>query len=263
MSTAADDRRPVAELLRGALDSADEDLRWEFVMALHWRGSREILDHAVRLCRSPEVEERRLAANVLGQLGVSESAFPHERFHALIALLGDGEPDVLSAAIIALHHLDTDEAAPHIVRFGAHPAADIRYAVAFALGGVARGDAIDALVTLTSDSDGDVRNWAVFGVGQQSDADSPQIREALTARLDDPEEEVRYEAIIGLARRGDTGMIGYLKTMLHDDPGDLSARDAATRMLGLEEGTEIGTTELLGALQRLQRWRRRAPRDLP
>ena len=130
----------------------------------------------------------------------------------------------------------------------------MRFAVAFALGGVDGDEAIDALVALARDVDGEVRNWAMFGLGQQSDADTLKIRDALAAGLADSDEDVRYEAVIGLARRRDARMIGFLKTMLHDDPADMFAREAAARLLGMTCDGDTETSELLGALQRRQRW---------
>ena len=64
--------------------------------------------------------------------------------------------------------------------------------------------AIEALIPLTADSDADVRDWATFAIGTQSDADYPELREALVQRLDDKSSKVREEAIAGLAKRKDT-----------------------------------------------------------
>lgn len=71
-------------------------------------------------------------------------------------------------------------------------------------------------------------------------------------------EPLRYEAIIGLGRRRDRRALGFLKTMLHADPDDVFAREAAAKLLGLDESGERATGELLGALQRLQKWSRNA-----
>ena len=70
--------------------------------------------------------------------------------------------------------------------------------------------AIAALIELSSDPDYDVRNWATFGLGSQIDTDTPAIREALWARLEEPEDEVRGEAWVGLARRGDVRVAAAL-----------------------------------------------------
>lgn len=257
MTSAAINQRSVPELLEAALGSGDEDFRWDAIAALHWRGSRDVFDRSVELSRSSNASERALGADILGQLGVPERTFPEESFAAVLKLLSDSDIHVLHSAILALQHIDAKRAAAHVIPFSNHPNANVRYAVAFALCGADGEGAINALLSLAKDEDGDVRNWATFGLGQQCEADTPEIREALAAGLQDPDEDVRYEAIIGLARRRDTRMTGFLKTMLHDDPDDVSAREAAARLLGMEGSADTTTDNLLGALQRQQRWARR------
>jgi HEAT repeat protein len=198
-----------------------------------------------------------LGADILGQLGIPARSFPDETFGTLLELLSDTDVKVLHSAILALQHADKQRAATHVIRFADHPNEEVRYAVAFALSGADLREAVGALLKLAHDQDDDVRNWATFGLGQQSDADTPEIRQALAARLENPIEEVRYEAIIGLARRREVRMIGYLKTILHDDPDDVFAREAAARLLGMECSGDIPFGDLLGALQRRQRWGQR------
>lgn len=67
-----DDHRPVDVLVNAALTETDEEARWNIVAALHWRGTREVLEWAEQLCHSRCPEERRLAADILGQLGVPD-----------------------------------------------------------------------------------------------------------------------------------------------------------------------------------------------
>lgn len=62
---------------------------------------------------------------------------------------------------------------------------------------------IEALITLTSDENSDVRDWACFGLGQM-DAASPGARDALAARLTDPDDDTRCEAVLALAKTGDS-----------------------------------------------------------
>jgi HEAT repeat protein len=259
MTSAEADQRDVPELFEGALGSEDEGFRWNSIAALHWRGSRDVFDRAAELCRSPRARERALGADILGQLGIPERAFPEESFCPVLQLLSDSATEVLYSAIVALQHIDRETAAAHVIPFSNYSDDDVRYAVALGLSAVQSEEAINALLTLTRDRESDVRNWATFGLGQQSDADSPEIREALAAGLQDGDEDVRYEAIIGLARRRDTRMAGFLKIMLHNDPADVFAREAAARLLGNECSADTPTGDLLGALQRQQRWARREP----
>jgi HEAT repeat protein len=257
MTSAEIDQRSVPELFEAAFSSHDQDFRWDAIAALHWRGSRDVFDRAAKLCRSSTAGERALGADILGQLGIPERAFREESFAAVLKLLSDSDINVLCSAILALQHIDAERAAAHVTPFSNHPNEDVRSAVAFALCGVEGEAALRTLLSLAKDEDGDVRNWATFGLGQQSEADTPEVREALAAGLRDREEDVRYEAIIGLARRRDTRMSGFLKTMLHNDPDDVFAREAAARLLGMEHSGETTTGDLLGALQRQQRFAQR------
>jgi hypothetical protein len=141
----------------------------------------------------------------------------------LTTLAGDptSEPDDLAGAV--------DAAAGEVAAFGPvlslveHDAAAVRTAVARALPHLAAMEinapfaslAVDALITLTSDSDGDVRNWACFGLGTQLDEmDGPLVREALAARLADRHGEARREALIGLARRRDPRALPAVRAAL-------------------------------------------------
>ena len=83
----------------------------------------------------------------------------------------------------------------------------MRYAVVHALSGYDENQAIGALVSLSADLDRDVRNWATFGLGSQIDSDSTTIREALLARAVDADDEIRGEALVGLARRDETRVV--------------------------------------------------------
>jgi HEAT repeat protein len=55
---------------------------------------------------------------------------------------------------------------------------------------------------LTQDTAPEVRDWATFALGTQIDLDTSEIRDALAARLNDPDEVTRAEAATGLSRRG-------------------------------------------------------------
>lgn len=251
MPSPANDTRSVAELWEAAFQ-ADDDAAWNAVAALHWRGSKEVLDRAVLLTRSSDPASRSRGADVLGQLGVPERTFPEESFSAVRPLLEDEVLTVVCDAIFALQHIERERAASQIIPLAKHEDENIRHAVACGLGAVDTPEAQEVLLMLMTDRDPDVRNWATFGIGRQSDVDTDQIRAALAIALSDDDEEVAYESIIGLGRRRDSRAVRYLKRLLHEDPDDIFAREATAKLLGLSENGETTTADLLGMLQRLQ-----------
>jgi len=66
---------------------------------------------------------------------------------------------------------------------------------------------------LSKDQDRDVRDWATFALGSQTDLDTSELREALRTRLSDDDPEVRGEAMVGLSRRHDE----HLKNAVLDE----------------------------------------------
>lgn len=153
----------------------------------------------------------------------------------------ENEIQPLSSAIHALGHLSNSAAIPLISSYQRHPVAEVRVAVTDALGSFPNDpESIQALIALTSDADDDVRDWAVFGLGNQGNADSAEIRDALFQRVNDPNKYVREEAIVGLAKRKDQRVLPALIAVLMepalDDPGltDLTI-EAADLMLDFAE----------------------------
>lgn len=63
MFSPANDTRSVADLFEVALET-DNDAAWEAVAALHWRGSKEVLDRALALTHSEEAFARARAATL-------------------------------------------------------------------------------------------------------------------------------------------------------------------------------------------------------
>jgi HEAT repeat protein len=199
-----DDDRSPAELTRYALTEQDEHAAWEPVRVLHFRGTAEVLAHAQTLCMSPRANERRLGANILGQLGVPDRTFPEECFLSLAAMLSnEGCPQVLEAIAVAYGHLHDPRAIKLLVPFVTHPDAGVRLGVVH---GISRHNddlAMKALIKLSKDQDHEVRNWATFGLGSMIDIDTAEIREALFARITDSNDDARGEALVGLSRRKD------------------------------------------------------------
>jgi hypothetical protein len=186
------------------------DEYWAHVRVLHFRSGRDVFDEAIGLCSNPETILRAVGADILAQLGVRDGVavfpFADESAGPLVALLADTEPTVIASALYALGHLGRGEPA-QLARLSTHASEDIRHALAYALGG--RTDSVSAatLVALSGDVDADTRDWATFALGSLSEEDSPAIRDALAARLNDADDDVRAEAIAGLAQRCDERVV--------------------------------------------------------
>jgi len=222
------DLRSTVELINFALTESDRELAWDAVRALHWLGTREVLEEARSLCRSQCPRERELGADILGQLGVWPRTFPEEGVAILSGMLSsEVDAVVLESIFIAFSFLHEPAAVPVIVPFCRHAGLDVRVAVAKALSGHDDPRAIRSLVELSGDDDAEVRNWATFGLGTQTELNTHEIREALVQRLDDCDDETFGEALVGLARRGDRRVIPSLITALGNDNVDHFALEAA------------------------------------
>jgi hypothetical protein len=197
-----------AQTLLGDFEGEDG---WMAVSVLRLDGSRQVFEHAVAWCLSDDPLKRARAAAILCQLRRApvtpgekpdkpEWMFRDESYSLVTKMLeNEQDPLVLDSAICALGHLYNSSAVPLILRYQDHPNESVRFAVTFALGCFPNDpETVCGLLRLTSDADDDVRDWAVFGLAVQGDADSPEIRDTLLRCLDDANEDVREEAAVGL-----------------------------------------------------------------
>lgn len=232
------------ELLALALDASrgegerDDGGRWSLVTALHQRPREEVFRAAAEWCRSQDPTKRELGADILAQLGhidVRDTPFGSRSLPILLELLADPSPTVLRSAIVALGHLSTHgvDWDPALLQGAAsHPDREVRFAVAYALGGLPDEDASIAValwLTLMDDADTDVRDWATFGLAI-SEADSGRIRDALFERTGDEDEETREEALRGLAQRRDERAVPLVLAELACDEVSGAAIEAAEKL---------------------------------
>ena len=163
---------------------------------------------------------------------------------------------MLDSAIAALGHLAASRALPAVLRHANHSSEEVRFAVAVALPSVAGelpdDEVIAAMIRLSRDVDGEVRDWATMGLGTRLEVDNPAIRNALAARLDDDERDTAGDALLGLALRKDSRALAPLLACLDDQPGNLVVEAAAA----------LGSPEALPTLLRLkeQGWEDSDPR---
>lgn len=184
---------------------------------------------AVSMCSSAVAAERVAGLVVLSQWGLCAQRFIEERVALGIVAVEDSEIEVVRAGAWVLSHLDfsSETAERALLGLRDSPDAEVRLAVAHGLGMRAGVEGVETLVLLTRDLDDDVRDWATFGLVDMVDADTPEIREALRARLGDSFEDVRLEAIWALAKRRDAEGLAILQARLAGDDWVSGDRDVA------------------------------------
>jgi HEAT repeats len=185
----------------------DDEAYWHPIGVLQNR-LPEILERVTSLLRSGNEKEREIAGTILGQ---SRRAVKWDVKHCVVLLAEavQREPAVrpLAAMLHGLGHLHDESIIPIVTAFRWHEDANVRYALTNALHAFENLEAIQTLIELSADTDRDVRNWATFNLGSQIEMDIAAIRDALAARLNESDDEILWEAIVGLARRGDARLI--------------------------------------------------------
>ena len=210
--------------------------------ALAWRGDEETLAAAQELLERDDPRARAVGAYVLGQLGIPERTLPQaERGGARAPRGGRGGPRG------AGHDRERVRQPRPAVRdsrrccgCAAMPTPRVREGAADALAGRDDERVFDALVELTTDPEPGIRDWATFALGTLSPEDTPTLRDALAARLDDSDDSTRIEAVHGLALRGDTRALDAVLDLLgevgpHDDGGN--AADTIWKRYALTQAT--------------------------
>jgi hypothetical protein len=239
-----DDPRPDDELFALVLikdPDTDDQEYWQPISALQHRLPMISLRTEEFLSNGNE-KARDVAATIFGQKNRSSKwAVEHCVQVLLTAISRETAAGPLAAMVYGLGHLHDERSIPEIAALRQHEDCEVRFAVTHALHGFENETAIQALVELSADWDGDIRNWATFNLGSRIDADSPLIRDALAARLNESDEEIRGEAIVGLARRGDVRLAKPLMRLLHQKEAD-ELRDWTLMEEAVDEVAERATT---------------------
>lgn len=201
-----------------ALQDWGSDESWKAISELQMRGSPETLALARKLAKSRNCRKRALGLYMASQLrqrkkGVSFGSIEYaleDTQEMLLAGLRDTRSEVLCAAISGFGHRPHPLALPELIKFPSSPDQKIRFKVAVALGRYSEADSIETLLRLAKDDSDAVRDWATFGIGTLQDVDNPKIRDLLWTNLQDMDQDVRGEALVGLAIRKDERIIPVL-----------------------------------------------------
>jgi HEAT repeat protein len=190
------------------------------------------LERTLALTEDPLPQIRIRACYVLGQVSdPTQETWTQlkEGIPTLLQLL-QSDPDhyVRAAAANALghQHEGAEESIPGLCALAHHADAEIRFDATWALDSFGEwawetrpelaAPAREVLLALAMDEDEEVRDWAVFGL-YQGDHDTPEVRACFWASLDDPNPDVRGEAVSGVAKFGDRTVIPRLERLLRED----------------------------------------------
>jgi HEAT repeat protein len=251
----------IDELFRQTLvgdydDDEDRGGPWEAVSKLQAIGSRAVWEHAAGWARNNKPNKRRRGIDILAQLGKSEEnpqvAFAEETYAIVVETLEtELDPQIIDSCLVAFGHLGNPAAVPLILPYQKNEDPDVRFAACFALSCFADdARSVAALLALTEDPDDDIRDWATFGLGVKSNADSEAIREALLERLDDENQDTREEAVAGLGKRGDLRALPTLIDLLHEEEVSYGVVEAACHLLEMTEvNEEWAADDYIQALQ--------------
>ncbi len=247
------DPRSTDELLHlGLTKDMDEDDEeyWQPIRSLQYR-LPTIAEQIETMLRSSDPKSRDTAATILGQSSVEEKwEAPHCAEKLVAALKLEKSADALISIIFALGHLHHAPSIEAILPLGKHPDPNVRYAVVQSLSGYEIPEANAALIELSSDPDHDVRNWATFGLGSQIETDTPAIRQALLNRLGEQDSEIRGEALVGLADRGDTRLVSpFLRELTRIDRDPVLVAEAADAII--RAACNTGASNWLPVLEKL------------
>lgn len=206
-------------LIGMALQRWDSTSSWDAIFALRFRPEEESVRRCQRLFTSKNWRKRALAVNVICQL-----QYPDHREYAqdtarelIQAGLDDSHREVVATAAFAAGHRECRHCLSRLIELAADPDSELRYAATFGLGRNQDIQAIPTMLALANDADDDVRNWAMFGLGSLWDLDTPDIREALWLGYSDSVDEIRGEALAGLAQRRDKRVLELLPSALEAD----------------------------------------------
>lgn len=225
------DPRSDAELLvtvRDCRGDHDDPRFWGAVEVLHGRFSLALLDEVRPWTQSPDPDVRSAGVTVLAQGHISCPEVKTPVGELLLALMqSEANASVLQSLAFALGHCCPPGHVSALVALANSEDADIRYAAVHSLCHADDPAAVKTLIRLSADPDTDVRDWATFALGSQTEQDTPELREALWARVNDVDSETRGEALVGLAKRKDDRVIGAIERELASpDVGRLAVEAA-------------------------------------
>ncbi|MFI6155624.1 HEAT repeat domain-containing protein [Kitasatospora sp. NPDC051170] len=266
-------RTPDELLARALVHALPEHDDWfASVLQLTVRGGQETFDWALATASDPaSPDHRRFGLDVINTLSFGldddtidndsqdddeEPPYTAEALAFLRPLLhpdhGEQDPHALRTAIAAFAAYCRPDELPAVLPHAGHPAPAVRRSVAMAFvttAAVPHPEVLPTLTRLAADPDPEVRDTAFHALTGHP-ADSPELREALAAALDDTRPDVcpdaRLEAAAALALRGDDrgrAVLDEIRSALTSPRSRTASRlDEIDRLLNARRPTAPATT---------------------
>jgi hypothetical protein len=248
----------------------DDDRASELVHLLNQSGGQDVVSWALAALESPSPWHRQAAAWVLAEHGYNDGRpFGAQVVPAVTAAAYREVDGPARCALVRAIGFSEDPATEDdLLHFATDLDPAIREIVAQCLPSVLAGNpsekALDALIVLSLDANPHVRDWATFAIAQQTELDTPAIRQVLRARLEDYEDDedgptaTSGEALLGLAVRHDETAYAQLLRLL-----DAPIQDIGN--LTIEAAGALGDARLVPKLIRLREagWHKQVDEPLP
>lgn len=203
--------------------------------AVEEHGLDQVRAAAGRAARAPVALEQAAAVLTLGALGIDDEASRDLLVAVATGLVASADAGVREALADGLGWCSTDgrtTLALLVLADDEEPA--VRLSAVQGLCVSADGEPEDGgevaalLLRRFDDPEPLVRDWAVFALGVNRDLDTPALRTALLARLNDDAADTAGEAAVALARRRDARVLPVLvEHLAGTDVGNLWVEAAA------------------------------------
>ena len=190
--------------LSEALNTADDpDAYWAAVQAVQQKEPALVWAELAPLATSDDPVLRTLVPDVLRFLGGKAQPLREQTIELFRKMLAsEADVGVLNAIALAFADIHHPAVVEFLVPLTRHEDPDLRRSAVQGLFQAVE-PVMDRFIELTKDTDGEVRNWAVFGLAALVEV-RPQhvgaLREVFAASINDPNAEAKAEAVLGLAR---------------------------------------------------------------
>lgn len=200
------------------LNNKSDKTYWDNIRELHSRPNRFVFEKCRDLVNSNIPKERMIGIDILAQLGNLPRPFYNESIKLFFDLLENEKDDkVLASFFYAIGHNNdnlSQEQITKLISFKNSKNSSIRLGLVSSLLGVNNSQAVDTLIDLSNDTVSSIRNWATFGIGTQIETNNDKIRKALWNRIRDKNQDIKLEAIVGLAKRNEIKIKELIKQEL-------------------------------------------------